>query len=184
MSVQSPTTEQACPVRHALTRQPHRAATRRMAAAGFHKVQAGRIDHSLSPRRRARFLAKSSPAATFFVLSRASTKNLLIVLGTSDSRAASRPECVRHGGNTVCTKWRQNVKVKDGLGSAIFTGSQRGLAHSVVTSVYIFCGHPHSGGLTRVHLVCSAKRSSTSVSRIAPSLHRTSRDGLPTARSI
>jgi hypothetical protein len=81
MSVQSPTTEQACPVRHALTRQPHRAATRRMAAAGFHKVQAGRIDHSLSPRRRARFLAKSSPAATFFVLSRASTKNVLIAPG-------------------------------------------------------------------------------------------------------
>lgn len=103
MSVQSPTTEQAFPVRHALTRQPHRAATRRMAAAGFHKVQAGRIDHSLSPRRSARFLAKSSPAATFFVLSRASTKNVLSVLGTSDSRAASRPECVRHGGNTVCT---------------------------------------------------------------------------------
>src|SRR5690554_458156 len=98
MSVQSPTTQQASPVRHVLTRQPHGAATRRMAAAGFHKVQAGRIVHSLSPRRRARFLVKSSPAATFFVLSRASTKNVLMLLGTSDSWDASRPECVRHGG--------------------------------------------------------------------------------------
>ncbi len=101
MLVRSPSTEQACPVRHALTRQPHRAATRRMAATGFHKVQAGRIDYSLSPRRRARFPTKSSPAATFFVLLRANTKNVLSVLGTSDSRAASKPECAKHGGNMV-----------------------------------------------------------------------------------
>lgn len=77
-----------------------------------------------------------------------------------------------------------DVKAEDGLRSAIFAGTQCSSAHSVVTSVYIFFGHPQVGGLTRVHLVCSAKRSSTSVSRIAPSLHSTSRDGLPTARSI
>lgn len=133
MSVQSPTTEQACPVRHALTRQPHRAATRRMAAAGFHKVQAGRIDHSLSPRRRARFLAKSSPAATFFVLSRASTKNMLIAPGTSDSQAASRPECVRHGGNTMRTKWRQCGEQRGNIVLNMAAALWRHVGHRVAT---------------------------------------------------
>ena len=120
-------------VRHALTRQPHRAATRRMTAAGFHTVQAGRIDHSLSPRRSVRFLAKSSPAATFFVLSRASTKNVLIAPGTSDSRAASRPECVRHGGNTVCTKWRQCGEQRGNIVLNMAAALWRHVGHRVAT---------------------------------------------------
>jgi len=87
-------------MRHALTRQPHRAATRRMATAGFHTVQAGRIDDSLSPRRRARFLTKSSPSGHILCALESQHKDCARCAG--DKRLS---RCVQAG---MCRAWWQH----------------------------------------------------------------------------
>jgi hypothetical protein len=53
--------------------------------------------------------------------------------GTSDSQAASRPECVRHGGNTVCTKWRQCGEQRVNIVLNMAAALWRHVGHSVAT---------------------------------------------------